>query len=266
MGSVDEFVKIDTPENVAFDFELVGIGSRFLAALVDTSLIILLQVLTIVPMMYFISDATAMVGSFALGLLGFIAFVLFWGYYIVCELTMNGQSPGKRLAHIRVLRRDGMPVALTDSAIRNLVRIVDFMPALYGLGVVVMFIDGQSRRLGDLAAGTVVVREQNDVSLESLSVQEFPSLMLNLSSDMHERVQSYPFERLEPTDIRLAEEYLKRRRNLVSAETMGFNIWHRWAVRMQVPSHTIRQSDLVPLLSYGLFRHQQQGDRRPDSP
>jgi uncharacterized RDD family membrane protein YckC len=94
--------------------------------------------------------------------------LVFWGYYILFETMWEGQSPGKRALGVRVLKTSGMPIGFLDAVIRNLVRIVDFLPFFYGVGVVTMFISPQSRRLGDLAAGTLVVRERVAITLDSL--------------------------------------------------------------------------------------------------
>ena len=148
----DEFLNIDTPENVVFGYEVVGIGSRFLAALVDTTIIALLLVAANVILFFFLTRSIPgfdIANSFIIGLLSLIGFAFFWGYYIFFEMRWNGSSPGKRQVGIRVIRADGTPITLAESVIRNLVRLVDFLPAAYGLGLVTMFIDGKARRLGD---------------------------------------------------------------------------------------------------------------------
>ena len=97
-------------------------------------------------------------GGLALALYALLNFAVFWGYYMLFELLWSGQTPGKRVAKTRVLRTDGNPARTSEVAVRNLVRIVDFLPALYAIGFIVMFFNRQSRRLGDYAAGTLVIR------------------------------------------------------------------------------------------------------------
>src|SRR5215510_11634669 len=104
------------------------------------------------------------------------SFVLFWGYYIFFEMLWNGQTPGKRWVGLRVIRTDGTPITLSESFIRNLTRLVDFLPAAYGIGIISMFLDKQSRRLGDLAAGTLVVHDRAPISIQSLSVKRTVNL------------------------------------------------------------------------------------------
>jgi uncharacterized RDD family membrane protein YckC len=89
-----------------------------------------------------------------------LVFLVTWGYYPLFEGFWNGRTPGKRLQRIRVVRSDGQPVTLGPVLVRNLVRVVDFLPSSYGVGVVTMVVTARSQRLGDLAAGTIVIRER----------------------------------------------------------------------------------------------------------
>src|SRR4029079_902185 len=83
-----------------------------------------------------------------------------WVYWTASEVFWRGQTPGKRLMKIRIVRSDGSPVTLFESAVRNLLRLVDFLPAFYGIGIIAMLLDPRHRRLGDLAAGTLALREE----------------------------------------------------------------------------------------------------------
>ncbi|NJM09012.1 RDD family protein [Candidatus Gracilibacteria bacterium] len=163
---------VDTPENIAFAYDVAGIGSRFLAAIVDSLLLILLQ-LAVGAVLLFVGigfDGNGLLdGSIALAIWSITSFLFFWGYYLVFELIWNGQSPGKRWLGLRTVREGGRPITFVASAVRNLIRVIDFLPGFYGIGVVTMFIDGRSRRLGDLAGGTLVVKEGRAVTLDSLT-------------------------------------------------------------------------------------------------
>lgn len=236
----DEFLTIDTPENVAFGYEIAGIGSRFLAALVDTILILIFQVIIFLTLFFVAGlffDALLDEGNatfaWLLAFMGLLSFAFLWGYYIFFELLWNGQSPGKRWVGLRVIRADGTPITLTESIIRNLVRLVDFLPAYYGLGVVVMFINEQTRRLGDLAAGTLVVRDQATVTLESLSNQS-TSPGLGLSSP--QTTTDLPIGRLSETDFLMAEDFLRRRYELANSEELAQRIAAVLRQRMDLPS------------------------------
>lgn len=176
--SLDETLNINTPENVTFDYDIAGIASRFTAALIDTVLIVILQMVTNLLVLLVLSrfgdgtgiDNLEMLGAWVVGLVGLISFLFLWGYYIFFEMLWNGQTPGKKAIKLRVIRSDGTAITLTESVIRNLVRLVDFLPAFYGIGTVSIFINRQTRRLGDLAAGTLVVHEKNQqVTLKDLA-------------------------------------------------------------------------------------------------
>jgi uncharacterized RDD family membrane protein YckC len=149
--------RVDTPEAISFSYAVAGMGSRFVAALLDIVIeivlfiVIVLGTVTIAP---FSSSAGALAGVLLITLI----FLLFWGYYLMFEAFWHGQTPGKFALHIRVIKTTGRPIGFTESAIRNLLRIVDWLPSYSARGVITMYVNRQSRRLGDLAAGTVVVK------------------------------------------------------------------------------------------------------------
>ncbi|MBM2812570.1 MAG: hypothetical protein HW416_3329 [Chloroflexi bacterium] len=100
-----------------------------------------------------------------------LAFLGWWGYFILFEVMWNGQTPGKRWLGLRVVRADGQSINTTASLVRNLLRAVD---SIMLIGVLVMLIDRASRRLGDLAAGSLVVHEPRPLARDALSVVEIP--------------------------------------------------------------------------------------------
>lgn len=229
----DEHLRIDTPENVMFDYEVAGIGSRFLAALVDTLLILILQVIAFLStwMLANLFDSPLDEGNsltWIAAVVGLISFALLWGYYVFFEVLWNGQSPGKRWVGLRVIRTDGTPISLAESIIRNLVRLVDFLPVYYGVGVVTMFVNEQARRLGDLAAGTLVVHDKAEITLESLKQRPVPASVTLAVSDL-------PVERLGPQDIQMAEDYLRRRTELAVPHGVGSRIVAVLYERMELP-------------------------------
>ena len=153
---------IDTPEQVHLEFVLAGIGSRFMAVLLDTLIqgalyLVLFIVFAVALSNPFASTRTWIV---ALGILVF--FTIYWGYFTLFEIFWKGQTPGKRWAGIRVIKDSGRPINAFEAMTRNLVRIVDWFPAIYGVGVVTMLLNAKNRRLGDFAAGTLVVHETSE--------------------------------------------------------------------------------------------------------
>lgn len=92
----------------------------------------------------------------------FAGFVITWGYYAIFESVWKGQTPGKRWAGIRVIKDSGRPITPFEAAARNLVRIIDYLPGFYGVGIVTMLLNDKHRRVGDYVAGTLVVHETSD--------------------------------------------------------------------------------------------------------
>ena len=96
-------------------------------------------------------------GKLGQGLIGLLLFLSYWGYPIICEVYFGGRTIGKRSAGLEVLRADGLPVGWRESSLRNLLLVADFLPMCYASGLLCMLFDTQFRRIGDLAAGTIVV-------------------------------------------------------------------------------------------------------------
>jgi uncharacterized RDD family membrane protein YckC len=162
MDSFDQ-LKIDTPEQIALELPLAGIGSRFLAIAIDTLiqtalyLIVGLIVILTLPVDSMFTFLPRLIGP-ALAI--FIAFAIYWGYFAIFEILWKGQTPGKRFVGIRVIKESGRPINSFEAVGRNLMRAVDGLPGIYGVGLVCMMCNRQSRRLGDFVAGTVVVHEK----------------------------------------------------------------------------------------------------------
>lgn len=235
-----ERLRIDTPENVVFDYRVAGIGSRFLAALIDTILMIILQIIASLTLSFLVRELVprevAWLRAWMVALFGLIAFALFWGYYVFFEVTWNGQSPGKRRVGLRVIRIDGTPISLAESVIRNLIRLIDFLPLYYAIGLVTMFVNQQSRRLGDLAAGTLVVYDREAVTLESLA----PDRSLPRTSWAGVVAKGdWPIERLTDQDIQLAEDFLRRRDELVNSGAIAGRIAQVLLGRMGVTADQV---------------------------
>jgi uncharacterized RDD family membrane protein YckC len=156
-------LSIETPELVAIEMPLAGIGSRFIALLVDYLLLgagaLALFFLSII-ILPAIEAFSRISGQWAVAIVIFIIFLVNWGYFTLFEAFWNGRTPGKRVAKIRVIQRSGRAISLFESMARNLVRYVDQIPFFYVVGVVTMFATKQHQRLGDLAAGTLVVRDR----------------------------------------------------------------------------------------------------------
>ena len=151
---VQETLRIATPEGVSLELPLAGVGSRFVALLVDTLLQGVIFVGVIVLLVVSGGD-----GFTAFAVMGFTVFSLLFVYPVAFELAAGGRTPGKRWSSLRVVCDNGSTVTFRASALRNLVRLVDMLPGLYLVGAIAIFATRNNQRLGDLAAGTIVVRE-----------------------------------------------------------------------------------------------------------
>ncbi len=154
-------LSIETPEQVALEFPLAGVGSRFLAVSIDT----LLQFLIGLVILAAVSGTWSLLGRsgsgpWFLAVIVITVFLLFYGYFMGFEAFWHGQTPGKRLIGLRVLSVTGRPARIDEAILRNLLRIVDQLPGIYAIGIVTMLVSSRNQRLGDLAAGTVVVHEK----------------------------------------------------------------------------------------------------------
>jgi uncharacterized RDD family membrane protein YckC len=166
----DEDMVIATPELVAFSYEIAGVGSRFVAALLDLFVVIGIGLLVVAVFAFLARLGGPFFVTVAIYLALFSGFGLTYGYFWFCEYVFNGQTLGKRAARLRVVGDNGEPISFSQAGIRNLIRFVDFLPGWYAIGLITLFVNGRGRRLGDLAAGTVVVRERKRVRLQDLPV------------------------------------------------------------------------------------------------
>ena len=160
---LEQTVDVETPELVLLSYSIAGVGSRVLAALTDLVIAVVAMLVLVIALAVlapgFPSTNAASLG-WAAAILILAQFAVVWGYYVLFEGLMDGQTPGKRIHRLRVVREGGFSVTFGVSAVRNLVRIIDMQPLLFylvGLGSILMTRRGQ--RLGDIVAGTIVVRE-----------------------------------------------------------------------------------------------------------
>lgn len=185
---------VETPESVAFAYDLAGLGSRGVALALDMLMILLLAlgelaagaaVFGIAALARVPSSVLLRFLPWAVGVVLLLWFVTYWGYFIFGEVTRNGRTWGKRRLGIRVVRDDGSRVAVLDSIIRNLMRLVDMLPGNYAVGMIAILLSNRNKRLGDMAAGTVVVRDSGELRL-SFETEGLPENVV-LARDFLER-------------------------------------------------------------------------------
>ncbi len=162
----DTDLVVATPERVSFGYQVAGLGTRAIAQILD--LLILGGVLLgLIFAAIAIGQAGFDVVAYLLALLG--GFVVVFGYFWASEAFWSGQTIGKKVFRLRAVGDRGEPMTFMQAGIRNVVRIVDFLPYGYGVGLVVLFVNGKGKRLGDLAAGTIVVKDSEFIGLWQLA-------------------------------------------------------------------------------------------------
>ncbi|HEX2682011.1 MAG TPA: RDD family protein [Candidatus Dormibacteraeota bacterium] len=154
----DTDLVVATPERVSFDYQVAGLGTRAIAQLVD---LLVLVALLIALGLVALAISAAGLNTVATLVMLIGAFVAIFGYFWISEALWSGQTIGKRVFRLRAVGDRGEPMTFLQAGIRNVVRIVDFLPYGYGVGLVTLFINGKGKRLGDLAAGTIVVKDSD---------------------------------------------------------------------------------------------------------
>lgn len=239
----EETLIIETPERVQLEFALASIGNRFLAVTIDHFIQFLSMFIIIGIMLslagYSSSDVVDAsdklvneMPKWVTAILIIALFLTFAGYFIVFEWLWNGQTPGKRLLKLRVIRDDGRPLTLWEAIARNLLRIGDAVPGfiipVYSVGLIVIFLSNRDQRLGDIFAGTVVIRERSD---------EAPTFKETFSSRMTDaafiRVQKPSgteanVSKLSESEVEVVESFLRRRWDLTERQ----RLWMAWRIAL----------------------------------
>jgi uncharacterized RDD family membrane protein YckC len=199
-------MSIATPEGLELDLVLAGAGSRLIAGLLDSilkGLVLLAAALATV-----LANASSGV---LIALWSLILFTVWFGYDVLFELASGGRTPGKRWTGLRVLTADGTAVGPGSSIVRNLLRLVDAIPGPYLVGIVLVSVTGRHQRLGDLVAGTVVVRERRDLGSRRTTAfdQREPEL-----EPPDPELASWDVSAVTADEIATVRRFLERRQSL----------------------------------------------------
>jgi len=234
--TTEDILVIETPERVPLHFALASIGNRFLACAIDHAIqavAIGLIVLTAVILMNFqiIEQAISSAPKWVLAVMILMLFLIFAGYFAFFEWAWSGQTPGKRWLKLRVIREDGRPITFWEAAVRNLLRTIDMMPApFYSIGLISVFSSARDQRIGDMVAGTVVVRERE------AEAPEFSQVFATPVSDPALRRSFKPVDftaslnSLTESEIEVVETFLRRRWDLSDVPRQ----WMAWRVSLPI--------------------------------
>ncbi len=240
-------ILITTPENIAIEYELAGLGTRAAAYLIDSLLKLLVWlgiglvglVLSVIASLAGWHGFSKLVETFADFLKAayiIIGFLIFWGYGILYEINWNGQTPGKRQLGLRVMREGGYPVNVFGVVIRNLLWVVDFLPMMFFAGMVSILATRDYQRIGDLVGGTLVVKQRPSHSLEGL-LRVAHITPEHLNKEALEQIMTQA-ETLTPDEYRAVRHFTERRRQLT------FDSQQAAAVKIAVP--LMRRLNIVP--------------------
>src|SRR6266404_6967646 len=251
----DDTLVIETPERVPLHFALASIGNRFIACAIDHTI----QILALITIGIFFAIITDVpdIGSrlmnapkWVIALLVIIQFVVINGYFAVFEWVWRGQTPGKRWLKLRVIREDGRPISFFEAMVRNLLRVVDFIvPPFYSIGLVSVFATERDQRIGDLVAGTVVVRERE------AEAPAFAEVFASPVSDPAMRRTCQPVRfaadvnSLTEREISVVESFLRRRWDLRDYPRQ----WMAWRVAMPILFKLRPQYDLAEFTYEGFL-------------
>ena len=241
----EETLIIETPERVPLAFALASIGNRFLAVAID-HFIQFFAYFIVSWAIYALTDGRnpltegneqsmfAEMSRWTMALYMLVVFLLFSGYFIFFEWLWNGQTPGKKLLKLRVIREDGRPITLWEAIARNLLRIFDAVPGfvlpIYSVGLITIFCNRRDQRIGDMFAGTVVIRERGT------EAPTFEETFSNPTSDAAFRRVQKPtafqanINLLTETEIEVVETFLRRRWDLPDRQ----RLWMAWRVALPI--------------------------------
>jgi uncharacterized RDD family membrane protein YckC len=245
MKRAKETLVIQSPEQVGFHLKLAGLGTRTAAFLLDTlfrwvavlfvivAVILAVRWIPALDPLGFLADLSR---TWILAL-GFTVYgVMELGYFILFEALWNGQTPGKRIQGIRVVRSNGEPIGWTESAVRNVLRAADILGGFYPLGLLVIFLSPKSQRIGDYAAGTVVVIEKRGAVPVKLDQPDSPG-------DAPVQGLEFQVSFMTAQDYRIIRSFLNRREGMDRAhrQQIARKLGHRLMEQWKVP----RRSDLT---------------------
>lgn len=265
VATSEDTLIIETPERVPLHFALASIGNRFLACAVDHSI----QAFTlglIALASYVIADFTAVQNviqsapKWVYAVMIILLFLVLSGYFAFFEWLWSGQTPGKRWLKLRVIREDGRPITFWEASVRNLLRSLDMMPApFYSIGLISVFSTNRDQRVGDMVAGTVVVRERE------AEAPEFSQVFASPVSDPALRRSFKPVDftanvnSLTEAEIQVVETFLRRRWDLGDVPRQ----WMAWRVSLPIlykirPTYDLEKFTYEGFLEELLHRYLQQ--------
>lgn len=234
--ATEDVLIIETPERVPLHFALASIGNRFIACAIDHAIQLLALTLIVVASLILanfssIERVLSSAPKWVYAVMGILVFLILSSYFAFFEWIWSGQTPGKRWLKLRVIREDGRPITFWEAAVRNLLRTLDIMPyPFYSIGLISVFYTERDQRVGDMVAGTVVIRERE------AEAPAFEEVFATPVSDPALRRSFKPVEftaslsPLTESEIQVVETFLRRRWDLAEVERQ----WMAWRVTIPI--------------------------------
>ena len=234
--ATEDVLIIETPERVPLHFALASIGNRFIACAIDhgiqgLALGLIGITAAVLASFSFIEETLSSAPKWVYAVMILLLFLVFAGYFAFFEWIWNGQTPGKRWLKLRVIREDGRPITFWEAAVRNLLRSFDMMPIpFYSIGLISVFSTTRDQRVGDMVAGTVVVRERE------AEAPAFSQVFAAPVSDPALRRSFKPVDfqanltSLTEAEIQVVETFLRRRWDLGDVPRQ----WMAWRVSLPI--------------------------------
>ena len=234
--ATEDVLIIETPERVPLHFALASIGNRFIACAIDHTIQGLALTLIVIASLILanfssIQGFLASAPKWVYAVMGILVFLIFSSYFAFFEWIWSGQTPGKRWLKLRVIREDGRPITFWEAAVRNLLRTFDMMPyPFYSIGLISVFYTTRDQRVGDMVAGTVVIRERE------AEAPAFEEVFATPVSDPALRRSFKPVDftgslsTLTESEIQVVETFLRRRWDLAEVERQ----WMAWRVTIPI--------------------------------
>jgi uncharacterized RDD family membrane protein YckC len=236
LAATEDILIIETPERVPLHFALASIGNRFIACAIDHAIQTFALVLIFLGFLL-LADTTNVESAFSTApkwvyaVMIIVLFLILTGYFAFFEWLWSGQTPGKRWLKLRVIREDGRPITFWEASVRNLIRSFDMMPApFYSIGLISVFSTTRDQRVGDMVAGTVVVRERE------AEAPAFAEVFASPVSDPALRRSFKPvnftgdLNSLTESEIQVVETFLRRRWDLADVPRQ----WMAWRVSLPI--------------------------------
>jgi uncharacterized RDD family membrane protein YckC len=234
--ATEDVLIIETPERVPLHFALASIGNRFIACAIDhgiqgLALGLIAITAAVLASFSFVEETLSSAPKWVYAVMIVLLFLVFAGYFAFFEWIWNGQTPGKRWLKLRVIREDGRPITFWEAAVRNLLRSFDMMPIpFYSIGLISVFSTPRDQRIGDMVAGTVVVRERE------AEAPAFSQVFAAPVSDPALRRSFKPVDfqaslsSLTEAEIQVVETFLRRRWDLDDIPRQ----WMAWRVSLPI--------------------------------